>query len=192
MRLTLQSVGRCAIRPRSAGYLERCEITAMLRLALSIILLSVFTGVVAQDGKKPRPLTEQETRLKALSPHILNQYWNTQGQVGKWCPTTGGTWEDVRIPPEATRDQFFRETRVICQTAYAVLPVFGTLASQPHVSPELFAFFAYLRDVSTLDEERYLRHLFGPFMAKSECEKRERSVQAAGIGTLSCGIWAYR
>lgn len=164
----------------------------MLRLALSIILLSAFTSTTAQDQKKPRPLTVQETRLKALSPHILDQYWNTQGQVGKWCPTTGGTWEDVRIPPEATKDQFIRETRVICQAAYAALPVFSALASQSHSSPELFTFSAYLRDFATLDEEKYRRHLLGPFAVKSECEKQELSVKAAGIGTLSCRIWTYR
>jgi hypothetical protein len=57
---------------------------------------------------------------------------------------------------------------------------------------ELFVFSAFLRDVPEIDQERYMRDLFGPFASKGACDKQERSFQAAGIGTLACTSWSYK
>jgi hypothetical protein len=57
---------------------------------------------------------------------------------------------------------------------------------------ELFVFSAFLRDVSEIDQELYLRDLFGPFASKGACDKQERSFQGAGIGTLACTSWSTK
>lgn len=164
----------------------------MLRFALSIVLVGTLITADAQDRRRPRPLTEREAQLQTVSPPLLDQYWSTQGQIGKWCPRTGGTWPEAPPPSEAAKDQAFRETKVICDSAQASLPVFARVGSRVSPNPELFAFSAFLRDSTELDQERYQRHLFGPFATKATCDRQERSFQGAGMGTLACASWAYK
>jgi hypothetical protein len=160
-------------------------------VTLGIVLLAVLIAADAQDRRRPRPLTEREAKLQALSALLLDQYWNTQGHIKKWCPRAGGVWSEAAPRPEAGKEQAFRETKVICDSAQASLAVFARIGSGSS-NPELFVFSAFLRDVSEIDQERYMRDLFGPFASKAACDKQERSFQAAGIGTLACTSWSYK
>ena len=164
----------------------------MLSFALSVVLLSILITADAQDRRRPQPLTDREAQLQTLSPLLLDQYWNTQVQIKKWCPRTGGVWSEAPPSSEAGKEQAFRETKVICDSAQAALPVFARVAARSSPNPELFAFSAYLRDVSEIDQESYLRDRFGPFASKAACDKQERSFRGAGIGTLACASWAYK
>ena len=164
----------------------------MLRFALSIVLVGLLITADAKDRRRRRPLTQRETQLQAVSPLLLDQYWNTQGQIGKWCPRTGGRWPEGQLSLEDAKDQAFREKRVICDSAQASLPVFARVGSRSAPNPELFVFSAFLRDSTELDQERYQRQLLGPFATKAACDRQERSVQGAGIGTLACASWAYK
>jgi hypothetical protein len=168
------------------------RIADMLRFALIIALLGILATADAQDRRRPRPLTEREAQLKAVSAVLLDQYWSTQGQIGKWCPRTGGRWPEGQLSPEDAKDQAFREKRVICDSAQASLPVFARVGSRSAPNPELFVFSAFLRDSTEIDQERYQRQLLGPFATKAACDRQERSFQGAGIGTLACAIWAYK
>ncbi|HYN13283.1 MAG TPA: hypothetical protein VET51_11645 [Burkholderiales bacterium] len=163
----------------------------MLTFALTIVLLGVLTTADAQDRRRPRPLSEREAQLQAVSPLLLDQYWNTQGQIGKWCPRTGGRWPEAQ-PSEETKDEFSRAKRVICDSAQTSLPVFARVGPRSSPNPELFVFSAFLRDSTEIDQERYQRQLLGPFATKAACDRQERSFHGAGIGTLACASWAYK
>jgi hypothetical protein len=168
------------------------RITDMLRFALSVVLLGILIAANAQDRRRPRPLTDREAQLQAVSPLLLDQYRNTQSQITKWCPRTGGTWPEAAPPSEAAKEQAYRATKVMCDSAQTSVPLFARVATRSTPNQELFVFSAFLRDVSEIDQERYLRDLFGPFASKTACEKQQRSFQSAGIGTLGCASWAYK
>jgi hypothetical protein len=155
-----------------------------------VLVAGSVTSALAQ-GARPPIHTELTAQLDARSSKLFRQYQHTGGLLWESCPRAGRTWSDLVAPPHVEKDNFLRELKVVCETAQASLAEYPRIVKSPTFRPELFAFTAYRRDLSAVNHEYYVRQLFGPFLIKAECERHEQLFRSVGIGTLSCGVWAY-
>jgi hypothetical protein len=143
-------------------------------------------------------------RLGAISYKLERWYYAALEHRRNECPTTGGRWEDVTLPP-AMAEAFKRSPRgigrfhskkmMLCDGAHIALAALKKIDGLGHPEAKtLYVFVAAFPDPdgATVDLGRYRGRLIGPFEADNDCEQWQQTFREHGLATTPCEVFPLK